>query len=284
MTKDLPKRVLRSIQRYEPVVTDGMTLYPIAVDEYEEFVIARPAIDFMQQRLPIALMNVPTLQAYYTIDVDSILDEQIPSGLLSRALLFLALALRIGVGEDPEKRARMLRPKVKDGDIRKLAGLQFSPDGEEIHIITPAMFQRWKPILAAQNGIELLPDDTNPELVNAEQTVLSKNAVELDTSIESLVASVAALSGAEEADLYEWPILKLQNRQRALKRAMDYLICGIGEAQGTKWKRGNPTPNPYFDRVRNDSAGAISLDEFADGAGAKAYQQQEQGQARNEPA
>lgn len=272
---DLPKQIAQKVQRYEPVETDGMTLYPIRVEEYEEFMIARPAIDFLQQSLPVALMNMPTLQAYYAIDVESVMDNQPTTGLLGRAMLFLALALRIGVGREPEARARMLRPKPDPRDVKRIKGVYATTDGEDVHLITPAMFQRWKPILAAQNGIELLPDDTNPELTKAEEDALGKNAPEMEASVEMLVASVAAMSGVEETDIYDWPILKLQNRQRSLKRAMDYIICGIAETQGTKWRRGNPNPSPFFDRVRNDSAGAIALGEYLNGAGARAVREQE---------
>ncbi len=269
---DLPKQIQRNINRYEPVETDGIALYPVRVEEYEDFLLAKPALEFLQQSLPVALMTVPILQAFYTLDVESVMDEQQPTGLLGSALLLLALALRIGEGDAPEKRIRRFHIVPYPEDPRRLKMIAFSLDGEEVHTITPAMFQRWKPILAAQNGVELLPDDANPELVQAEKDVLLKHSLNLDTSMESLVSSVAALSGVEEAEVYDWPILKLQNRQNALKRAMDYIICGVGEASGTKWKQGNPCPHPYFDRIKDGSLGAIGLDSYLGGAGAEAVQ------------
>lgn len=261
---DIPTKILKQIRRYEPVEMDGLTFYPVLVEEYEEYQIARAAIEFMHQRLPRVFLNVPLLQAYFALDSQSVADEKIPTGLMPRAVLFLALSLRLGKGLPVEKRISLFRPRVDSGG--RLKGLLFSPDGEEICEITPAKFQRLRPILAAQNGLEIPPEDANPELVDTEREIAAKRAPNLDVNPESLIASVAALSGADEKEIYEWPIAKLQNRNRALHRAMDYLICGVGEAQGTKWKNGNPVPNPFFDRKKEGSAAKVALSEFASGA------------------
>lgn len=262
---EIPNKYLRQIRRYAPVEFEGLTYYPVLVDEYEEYLLAKSAIDFMQQSLPLSLVNVPLLQAYYALDSQSIRDEQIPTGLMARAVLFLALSLRLGKGLPAEKRVALFRPRV-DENTGKLKALLFSPDGEEICEITPAKFQRLRPILAAQNGLTIPEDDANPELVRTEEELSRQKAPELEISLECLVSSLAALSGAQEEEIYEWPIAKLQNRQRALHRALDYLICGIGEAQGTKWKKGNPTPNPFFDRKKAGSAAKIALTDFMGGA------------------
>lgn len=272
---DLPKEIQRKINRYEPVETDGITLYPVRVEEYDEFLLAKPALEFLQQSLPVALMSVPILQAFYAMDLESIRDEQKPTGLLGSSLLLLALAMRMGEGDEPERRIRRFCLIPNPEDQMRLKYIAFTTDGEEMHTITPITFQRWKPILAAQNGVELLPDDVNPELVQAEKDVLLKQSLNLETGMSALVSGVAALSGADEADIYSWPILKLQNRQSALKRAMDYIICGVGEAQGTKWKQGNPCPHPFFDRAREGSAGTIGLDSYLGGAGARVVKSQQ---------
>ena len=167
---------------------------------------------------------------------------------------------------------RMLRLRPDAKDPMKLKSLVYSPDGEEICEITPARFQRLRPILAAQNGIALTEEDANPDLVDAEDELRRKNAPELDASIEELVSRVAAFTKTEEADIYEWPIAKLMNRRRAIQGALDYVICGIGESQGTKWKKGNPNPSPFFDRKKTDSAAKVSLTEFAGGDALPAVQ------------
>lgn len=268
---DIPTKYLRQIRRYEPVETEGLTFYPILVEEYEEYLTAKAAIEFMHQRLPRVFLNMPLLQAYYALDNQSVADEQLPTGLMVRAVLFLALSLRLGQGRPVEKRIALFRPRV-DANGR-LNALLFSPDGEEICEITPAKFQRLRPILAAQNGLEIQPDDANPELVDTEKEIAAKKAPELDVKLEDLVSDLATFSGADEKEIYGWPIAKLQSRQRALHRTLDYIICGVAEAQGTKWKKGNPVPNPFFDRKKEESAAKVALSEFASGAALNAVRE-----------
>lgn len=268
---EIPEATMKRIRRYEPVEAEGMTFYPILTEEYEEYLVAKSAIDFMHQRLPRVYWNMPILQAYYAVDEQSISDEQIPTGLLPRTILFLALSLRIGQGLPAEKRIALFRPRISE--TGKLKSVWFTPDGEEIYEITPAKFQRLRPILAAQNGIEIPEEDANPALVDAEKELAAKKAPDLDLRLEDLIASVAEFSGVSEEEIYGWPIAKLQSRQRALHRGFDYIICGIGEAQGTKWKKGNPCPNPFFDRKKEGSAAKVALTEFASGAALNAVRE-----------
>lgn len=272
MSIELPAKIQSAIRRYQPVESDGVLLYPVTVDEYEQFNIARPAIEFVQQSLPVAYVSQPLLQAYFAIDMSGIAGDQLPLGLFSSALLFLALALHIGVGEPPEMRVRHFQIRLTP-DLQRLAAVRVTMNGEEYIDITPVKFQRWIPILAAQNGIALHEDTDNPELLRTEAFLQSKYAPDLELNLESLVSGVAALSSADEAEIYGWPILKLQNRQKALKRTIDYIICGIGEAQGTTWKHGNPTPHPFFARAETGSVAAIPIGEFAGGAAQDAVNQ-----------
>lgn len=263
---ELPLKTRRKISRYEPINMSGIILHPVRVLELEEFNLARPALEFLQQSLPVTMLSVPLLQAYYTIDLESIVDEQMPSGLWARALLFLALSLRLGDGMTPEERIRLFRVINRDGDIYRLQALTYTLDGHEWKEITPAAFQAMRPVLAAQNGIELLPDEANPELVQAERDVRSRNAPDMDARIDTMISTVATLMRVDDREIYEWPILKLQRRQEDIQRVLDYLVCAIGEAQGTKWKSGNPVPSPFFNRAKATNAGAVSLSEFAGGA------------------
>ena len=50
---ELSRNIKRAADRYEPVETAGLTLWPIRVCEQEEFERARPAIDVIQQALPV---------------------------------------------------------------------------------------------------------------------------------------------------------------------------------------------------------------------------------------
>lgn len=272
----IPASISSKIRRYTPVDIDGVRLYPVIVDEYEAFSQARPAIEFAQQSLPVAYVSVPLLQAYYAIDINSLVDAHLPSGLLARAMIFLALALRVGRGEPIESRIRHFKVKASPQDVTRLISLAVNLDGEELYEITPVKFQRWLPILAAQNGLVLPSDTDNPELLRTEGILISKQNVDVDISIEAVVSSVATLSGMDESAIYDWPILKLDNRRQALQRTLDYVICGIGETQGTKWKHGNPVPSPFFPKKKGGSIAAIPMDEFAGGAARDAIQRAQQ--------
>lgn len=42
----------------------------------------------------------------------------------------------------------------------------------------------------------------------------------------------------------------------------DYLICGISEGNGVKWKGGNPVPHLFYDREREDAGAMTPLSQF----------------------
>lgn len=269
--EQLPLHIQRAVRRYKPIETEGLTLYPVRVDEYDAFLAARPALEALQQSFPVRLMSVPILAAMYRMDFEAVVLEGKPgSGLFSSAVLGLVLALRLGEGLDIERRLKMVSPRADPKDPARLVALEWMLNGEELCRLTPVQYQRLRPILAAQNGVRLWSDEANPDLVQAEKDIGEASAVQLDVTVEGKVCAVATLTGAEETDIYDWPILKLEHRADALKRAMDYMVCGIGEASGTKWKTGNPAPHPFFERLRTESAAVTAIENFAGGAGARA--------------
>ena len=68
---ELSRNIKRAADRYEPVETAGLTLWPIRVCEQEEFELARPAIDVIQQALPVRYAVMPLLTAYWVMDLES---------------------------------------------------------------------------------------------------------------------------------------------------------------------------------------------------------------------
>ena len=60
----LPLSMVQAVSQYEPIWAEGLRLFPIRVREFETFSMARAAIEFMQQSLPVALMSKPLLQAF----------------------------------------------------------------------------------------------------------------------------------------------------------------------------------------------------------------------------
>lgn len=269
---ELPLNIKKSIGKYEPITTEGLTLYPIEVEEYYEFLTARPAIEFMQQRLPIQLMSEPLLSAYFKLDSGQV-DGYEPTGLFTGALLALALALRLKPGESIEERVSTFQIFADPSDTTRLKRIRFVINGEEMIDLTPLMFQRLRPIIAAQNGIELHSDLDNPELVDAENDLSSNSSRKLDMSVEGFVSAAAMIARVDEAEVYKWPILKLHNRLDTARRVLDYVICGIGESQGTTWTGGNPYPHPWFDRKKEGSSGLMPIESFANGQGVTAIRE-----------
>lgn len=263
--------MVKAINRYEAIEADGVTLYPVCVAELDEFSVAQEAITFLQQSLPVTLISKPLLQAYYTMEFQASAAGEPSPGLFFRSVLALILAMRVGVGLPTEKRLELAIPVPDRHDPKKLDCVIFqTEDGAKS--ITPLQFQRLRPILAAQNGIELESEDANPELVQAERELAELNAPKLDYSLESVKASISLISGVNDAEMDEWPILRFKRQRAALQRILGYLNCGMAEAQGAKWNGGNPYPSPLFDRIRGESGGVIPMEKFAGGAGMRAMQ------------
>lgn len=256
----------------EPIEAEGLTLYPILVKELGSFAVARPALETLQQSLPVKWLSVPILSAYYGMDFEAAQEGTESSGLLYRAILLLALSLRLGEGRPDEERVNLIQFVIDPENPQKLKGLRFTVRGEERHEITPVQYSKLVPIMAAQNGVELPSADANPELVEAERDLAEMRGPKLDLSTEALISSIATLSGSEEAEIMNWTILKLRSRQETYNRLLHFLVCGIGEASGARWKGGNPYPSPFFDRLKEGSGALIAMEDFADGKGLQAVE------------
>ena len=152
--------------------------------------------------------------------------------------------------------------KLSSENTMDLKGICFTWNGEEEITITPVQFQRLRAILAYQNGIELTDEDANPDLLEAEAELARRNGPKLRRDPAGLLSSIALFTGCEETEMDEWPILKLKRRQEAIQRAADYLICGISEGNGVKWKGGNPVPHLFYDREREDAGAMTPLSQF----------------------
>lgn len=272
----LPAELQDKIDRFLPVTMEGITVYPVQMAEGRAFDLARPALEFLQQSLPVALMGIPLLDAYYQMDTEAYRAGKPTTGLFGRACLLLCLALRLGRGMDSEERiSRILPMENPEKPMRLSALLCVSDDGKTVIRITPKQFGRLRPILAAQNGVTLESDDANPELVEAERALAEAQTEHLEPKLCDKVTWVALRSGVDETEIDQWPILKFERRAAILKRELDYLIFGIGEASGmVKYKNGSPCPSPYFARRRNGSAAMIPLDSYMGGSAAYAVNKQ----------
>lgn len=261
----LPTHIMQKIHSYKPIEVDGLTFYPMTVGHYQDFLRARIILEFMQQSLPVAYVGIPLLSAFFMLDTEAIDNGDAPSGLFAETVLLLSKCLRLGdEWETPDETWKRFRVVVDEGNHNKLNAIVFEQDGETKNI-TPIMFQKIRPILALQNGVEIPDDDANPEIVAAEAVKASLNSVKVDISVEAMVHSIAALSRVDEEEVYTWAIKKLHDRMESYKRIIDYVVCGIGESQGTKWAGGNPAPSPWFNRTEELSSALVSVDSFMGG-------------------
>lgn len=258
--QEIPFHIMEKIESYEDLEIEGIRFYPIRVREFKWLQQAQPAIDFLQQSLPVRYLSVPLLSAFYAMDYESRQKEEPISGLFSRALLFLVLALKYKDGESMEARLESFGSSIvisaKNPSILK--GIEFEQDGERKRI-TPILFQRIRPILAAQNGIELTSEDANPELVEAERDIEEQNGPQLEKDFGSLLSTVAAFSMKDESELLSWPVLKFVKRKQVLERAFGYLLCGLMESNGATFKGGNPVPSLFYNRARTSSNSLVEV-------------------------
>ena len=282
---DLPVHIKRAVNRFQPITVEGVTLYPITVDEIDEYGFTRPALEFMQQILPVALLQIPILTAFYQLEIASnaqIEDNVPPTNLFTQCVYALLLALRLGQGmERNERIAKRCAYEHDKNDPLKLTRLILIDDDGRTIEITPRLFQRLRPIIAAQNGSEIPPENANPDIVLAERMILAEKAPKLDRNFGKMVAWVSAKCGVDEADVYRWPILKFLRRAEVLQRELDYLIFGIGQAGGiVTYKDGNPCPSPYFAKI-TDAVQAKMLKDIGNGAAEKAVSVAMQNQISN---
>lgn len=244
--------IQKAASRYKMIEADGLKLYPVAVKDYDTFLVTRPALEVLHQSLPVAMMRVPLLAALYQMDFEAVCEGKDVVGLFARALLGLALSLRLGEDRPVEERTRAFHIMVDPEHPERLMRLDFyDADGNE-HSITPLQYADLRKIIAAQNGVKLESDKANPDIVKAEKDKASATDILLDINIEDWISAVSALTGESEEQIDEWPILKFQRRSESIRRILDFVICGIGECSGTTWKGGNPTPHPFFAKIKQN--------------------------------
>lgn len=273
MSKELPMKYRRLVDRYKPIEVEGFTLYPYTVEHYEEYLVASQAVGYMQQKLPINLMSIPILSAFFKLDLEKAIVGEVPTGLYTSAIVSIVLALRLAKdGEDILEVCKGFVPITSQSDPTNLKALAFNDAEGQARTITPVQYAVMRPIIAAQNGIDIPDDLDNPELVQAEQDLAEKKAPKLKVQTNDLVLAAADMTGKDEEEIYGWAVLKLARKLAMHRRIMDYQICAISEGNGASWKSGNPVPHPFFERIKEGSDALISMDQFANGQGLRAMQ------------
>lgn len=251
-----------AVHKGKPIQWNGLTLFPILVEDYDKFLIAKTGLTAQHQTLPGKYVVMRYLEALYALDYD-VRTSGGPEGggLFSRVLLFLTLSLRLEVEKREDGKEYIpIGIQTDMENPRKLIALEVR-QGEAQAKITPQNFGELREILAAQNELEL-PDETeNPELVQAERDLRAKEAVPLIPDSEALLYSVAIKTQTPVSEIEKWTIRELVLTERAIDRTTGHFVAALTEAAGAKYKNGNPYPSWKYDREKRHSA-LVSLAEL----------------------
>lgn len=279
--KELPVSIIEKIDRYQPVTVRGLTLYPVRVRDARLFSLARPALEFAQQSLPVALLSVPLLDAFWKMEQAAIAETGTSTGLLTGALLSLTLALRLVDGKEGENPLSGVLPIPEQARPDTLKEIQFkTADG--VVRVTPRTFQKIRPILAAQNGAETPSETANPEILEMERLMTAQETSGLDPKLYDKIIFAAQGCGVSEEEIYDWPLLKLERNAAVLVRKTDYLAVQLAAMSGmVKFKDGCPVPSPYFAKRKSGLASMRELDSAGSGADAAVRNKQNQPENSN---
>lgn len=253
----------RKIREGEPITCCGLTIYPIRMDFYEDFLACRDAICLRLSSLPAKYAVKDFLSAVFAMEIDARKQEGSPgAGLFGRVLRFLILSLQL----DPETLDvdEMIRYRIENNEI----GIEhfLIPQGDTTVTITPAQFSgQIRQVLAELNGLKLPNEAENADLVadyELKKQILNRGKAQLDQNTDDLIASVAYLSGIRERDILTWTVREFELRRRAIDRDKNHAAYGAAELSGmVTFKSGNPYPSWCFDAV-DDSLGTVDMPEL----------------------
>lgn len=251
------------IEQDIPVLWNGLRLYPFRVKELRQFYNTKSCLETAQQTFPVQYMCMKYLEALYAMHYDSKMQpsESKEPSLFARLVAFLKIALRLPVMYTSENNPIIPLRTVYDSDSpRKLLAIRVEQEGTTVDI-TPKNFIELREILAAQNHITLSSELDNQELVDAERVLAAKASLDLEFDIENLIFSVSYATGVRHTEIREWTIREFELMEKAIERAKGHMIAALVEANGGKYKNGNPFPSWKFDKKYKTQA-LIALSEL----------------------
>lgn len=249
--QNLKKDRKAQIRRGECITESGLTFYPITMDYYDEFIQCKNALLLRQSSLPVRYLSMDYLTALFTLDFDAIRSKQESANLFLRAMSILHLSLRIGLNVEELYKNIEVKTNKDQISLKQIVVKQ----NDKIVKFTPLDFSnKFRKIIAEQNGLEL-PDETeNIELVRDNETLkeLKNKGKQLNYNLDDLIASVAYQSKISEKEIMSWTIREFENRKKAIERDKRYMLCSQAEMSGmVSFKNGNPAPSWQFDVLDN---------------------------------
>jgi len=242
----------QKIKRYLPIDLNGLTFYPITVENYQSYQSAKQVLLMRMSALPVKYAVKTYLEALWLLDIDNYEKTGSFAGYIGSIIRLLRLALRLGANEIDI---------VTDTETgRDLKALQITQNGKTV-TLKPIEFMAIRQLLAEQNGDELPDEADNLDIVQSEAIIAELNAKNLDYDIENQIMAVAVEMKMRKAEIYEWTIKEYTDVVSAITLSKQHLICGIGEMSGASWKGGNPAPSWCFP-MKKDGNHLISMDSF----------------------
>lgn len=272
------KDVIYAVRTAQPIKKCGLTLYPIMMRDYDEFILCKDALAIMQSSLPAAYLAMDFLSALFAFALDEVSSPETAqhspekTAAFQRVLRLLYLALRSTDTIDDISKNIVYTQK---NERTAIAHIKIHQNEETIEL-TPSVFSGIiRPLIAYQNGIELPDERDNPDLIKElKKYQNSDDSVNLRVNADDLISSVAYQSKVTETEIIStWTVRQFEYRVRAIERDKRYSLCGAAEMSGfASFEKGNPHPSWCYD-VDADMPGTTSLSEIGKklgGAGVKA--------------
>jgi hypothetical protein len=219
----------------------------------------------------VRYVSLDYLSAVFALELDALAEGKEPSmatgGLFFRLMRLFGLSLRIEMTAERLNECIFYRAAEGNISIDHMELTQTDADGNPNTVkITPFQFSSiLRPLIAAQNQIELPDESENAELVDAYQKKkqIQDRGVALKTDLDDLVSSVAYHSGVSDAEIMDWNVRDFENRRRAIERDKRYMLYAQAEMSGmVTFKNGNPYPSWCFDAL-DDTLGTMEYAELA---------------------
>lgn len=269
------KDIIKKVRCGQPIEAYGLTLYPIMMEDYTEYLLCKDALAVMQGSLPAKYLAMDFLSALFAMSMDEA-EQKLPpeerTAPFQRVISLFYLSLRSTPDEIAQIAADIEYRQVNENRV-DISNIVIHQNGKEIDI-TPSLFSsKIRPLIAFQNGIDLPDEDTNPDLIRLSQKMYGHESnVKLKVDTDDLIASVAYLSSASVPDVMSWTVRDFEYRVRAIDRDKRYNVYASAEMSGmVTFKNGNPCPSWQYD-VDYDKLGSSSLSDLGkklQGAGVK---------------
>lgn len=270
-----PKDIVKKVRCGQPIEAYGLILYPIMMEDYEEFLMCKDALAIMQGSLPAKYLSMDFLSALFQMSVDESQSDAPPdekTAAFQRVIRLFYMALRLSDDEIERVAQNIVYKQNSQGNLA-IERIMIYQNGN-VAEITPVTFSRKiRPLIAYQNAIELPDESTNPELIRFRAKIHEHDeSVKLKANTDDLIASVAFQSATTTRSLMEWTVREFEYRVKAIDRDKRYTLCGQAEMSGfASFKDGNPAPSWQYD-VDIDMPDTTSLSEVGkklQGAGVK---------------